>query len=56
MTKIEINKTFANETECNAWKEKNIPNRTYGGRLIFSVNHAAEVGNTEITITDIMVF
>ncbi|MCI1244480.1 MAG: hypothetical protein LKG11_00770 [Bacilli bacterium] len=50
-----VNKTFANNRECEEWEAKNIPNRTYKGKMVLMVGHQSECGKDEITITNIMV-
>ena len=56
MLTIEINKTFANQAECDAWEEENLPNRTYNGHAIMCVNHECSVFNDKVTLTTILTF
>lgn len=53
MKTYEINKTFANQADCDAWEEKNIPNRTYKGECVFMVSHQCNAGSPEVTLTTI---
>lgn len=55
METVKIDKTFANQEQCDAWEAEHFPDRTYKGRKIMCVYHACEAGNDEVTITDILV-
>lgn len=48
-----INKTFASYEECDAWEEKNCPDRTYNGEKILMITHTETVGKSEVTIDEI---
>lgn len=52
MKTYEINKTFASYEECENWKEKNCPDRTYNGEMILMVSHETNTDGTT-TITSI---
>lgn len=54
MKTYEINKTFPDEKACDAWKEKNVPNRKYDGREVFMINHECNANRPEIKITTII--
>ena len=56
MLTFEINKTFDNYKECDAWEEENCPNRTYLGHPILSIMHKQTLGSEEVTITTILCF
>lgn len=56
MKTYEINKTFPNQEACDAWEEKNIPNRTYDGHNVLMVSHQCNAGSPEVTLTTIMTF
>lgn len=56
MLTFDINLTFANQSECDNWEEKNLPDRTYKGHTVFSVNHECDIRSDKVTITSIMCF
>ena len=55
MIEFEINKTFKDYKECDAWEEENCKDRMYQGHPILSILHKQTLKG-EVTITKIMCF
>ena len=56
MLEYVINKTFANQEECNKWEDENIPNNTYNGHPVVMVGHSCTLGENSVTLTKIYCF
>lgn len=50
----ELNLTFENQAECQAWEEKNCADNTYKGETIMCIFHSASVHDDKVTIDRIL--
>lgn len=54
MIEFEINKTFKNQAECDAWENENFPDRTYKGRVIMCAFHKESAFDDEVILTKVL--